>query len=90
MRSLKKQAEEKGYSYVDWNVCANDAIGGHPSANTIYQNVINDVDNHLTCVVLMHDTKATKNTAEALPDIIDWFSENGYRFCKIDELDMQI
>lgn len=90
MKSLKQQAEEKGYSYVDWNVCANDAIGGHPSADTVYQNVINGVDNRLTCVVLMHDTKATKTTAQALPDIIDWFRENGYSFCKIDELDTQI
>lgn len=90
MKSLKQQAEEKGYSYVDWNVCANDAIGGHPSADTVYQNVINGVDGRLTCVVLMHDTKATKTTAEALPQIIDWFQENGYRFCKIDELDTQI
>ena len=39
----------------------------------------------------MHDTKATrKTTAEALPDIIDWFKEHGYRFCRIDELDRQI
>lgn len=90
MKTLKQQAEEKGYSYVDWNVCANDAIGGHPSAETVYQNVINGVDDRLTCVVLMHDTKATKTTAEALPSIIDWFEENGYRFCKIDELDTQI
>lgn len=31
-------------------------------------------------------TKATKTTAEALPDIIDWFRENGYQFCRVDEL----
>lgn len=90
MKSLKSQAEEKGYHYVDWNVCADDAIGGHPSAQTVYQNVIKDVGDKTTCVVLMHDTKATKTTAEALPDIIDWFTEHGYHFCKIDELDRQI
>lgn len=90
MKSLKAQATEKGYHYVDWNVCANDAIGGHPSAETIYENVINEAQGKDTCVVLMHDTKATKTTAQALPDIIDWFAENGYRFCKIDELDKQI
>ena len=90
MKSLKAQAKEKGYSYVDWNVCANDAIGGHPSAEKVYENVIKSVGDKNTCVVLMHDTKATKSTAEALPDIIDWFLEKGYRFCRIDELDQQI
>ena len=58
--------------------------------NTIYNNVIREAKGHDTCVVLMHDTKATKTTAEALPQIIDWFTEQGYRFCKIDELDKQI
>ena len=90
MKALKRQAAEKGYQYVDWNVCADDAIGGHPSAGTIYENVIGDAKGKNTCVVLMHDTKATRTTAEALPDIIDWFTEQGYRFCKIDELDKQI
>ena len=75
---------------MDWNVCAEDAVGGHPSADTIYNNVIREAKGHDTCVVLMHDTKATKTTAEALPQIIDWFTEQGYRFCKIDELDKQI
>lgn len=90
MKALKEQAEEKGYRYVDWNVCAEDAAGGHPSAETIYENVVKEAEGKTTCVVLMHDTKATKNTVEALPDIIDWFSENGYRFCGISELNQQI
>ena len=38
-----------------------------------------------TCVVLMHDTNATPNTAKALPDIIDWYAAEGYRFCTLSE-----
>ena len=34
----------------------------------------------------MHDTKATKTTAQALPDIIDWFRENGYEFCTVSQM----
>ncbi len=90
MKILKTQAIEKGYTYVDWNVCADDAIGGHPSASEIYNNVIRDVGKKNTCVVLMHDTKATANTAEALPDIIQWFKNAGYRFDTIDHLDKKI
>lgn len=91
MKNLVAQAGEKGYRYVDWNVCAEDAAGGHPSADDVYRNVVEGAKGKTVCVVLMHDTKATrKTTAVALPDIIDWFKEQGYRFCRIDELDRQI
>lgn len=89
MQCLKEEAEEKAYHWIDWNVCADDAIGGHPSARTIYENVVEDVGDKDTCVVLMHDTAATKNTAKALPDIIDWFRSHGFTFCTVDEMLMQ-
>ena len=38
---------------------------------------------------LMHDTKATKTTAQALPDIIDWFRENGYEFCTVSQMPLE-
>lgn len=90
MKTLKNQVQEKGYTYVDWNVCADDAVGKMYSPHEIFNNVIEDVGDKSTCVVLMHDTKSTKNTAKALPEIIDWFTEQGYRFCVISELDRQI
>ena len=90
MKDLKAQATEKGYHYVDWNVCADDAIGGHPSAEKIYNNVIRDVGDKHRCIVLMHDTKATQNTAAALPDIIRWFKNAGYRFDTVDHLEREI
>ncbi len=86
MKTLKRQAAEKGYRYLDWNVCAEDAVGGHPSAREIYENVIGEAKGQSTCVVLMHDTKSTKTTAQALPDIIDWFRENGYEFCTVSQM----
>ena len=86
MKELKAQAEEKGYRVVDWNVCAEDAVGGHPTVQEIYDNVVREVDDRASCVVLMHDTAATKNTAKALPDIIRWFKNAGYRFDTVDHL----
>ncbi len=87
MKRLKEQAEEKGYHYIDWNVCAEDAAGGHPSAEQIYHNIIKEAKEKSVCVVLMHDTNATQNTAKALPDVIDWFAEQGYRFCTVEEME---
>lgn len=85
MDTLKAEAVERGYTVIDWNVCAEDAVGGHPSSKAIYNNVVNSAKGKSTCMVLMHDTAATSNTAEALPDIIAWFKENDYVFCTVDE-----
>ena len=32
MQQLKAQAEQKGYAWIDWNVCAEDATASHPNA----------------------------------------------------------
>ena len=90
LAKLKADAESRGFTYVDWNVCAEDSLGGHPSASTIYNNIIREVGDKNTCVVLMHDTNATKNTAAALPDVIRWFKNAGYRFDTVDHLEKKI
>lgn len=86
MTTLKREAKEKGYTYVDWNVCAGDALGGHPSAEDIYNNVVREAADQDVCIVLMHDTKAAKSTVTALPRIIQWFKNAGYRFDTVDHL----
>lgn len=89
MKELKAQAAERGFTYVDWNVSAEDAVGGHPSASTIYNNILREAKDKTSCVVLMHDTNATKNTAAALPDIIHWFKNAGFRFDTVDHLPVE-
>ena len=85
MKQLKAEVEQKGLQWVDWNVCAEDAVGGHPSADTIYRNVVHETGEQTHCVVLMHDSSSTRTTAEALPDIIQWYTDNGYTFLTVAE-----
>ena len=85
MKQLKSEVEQKGWQWVDWNVCAEDAVGGHPSADTIYRNVVRETGEQTRCVVLMHDSSSTRTTAEALPDIIRWYADNGYTFLTVAE-----
>ena len=85
MKQLKAEVEQKGFQWVDWNVCAEDAVGGHPSADTIYRNVVRETGEQTHCVVLMHDSSSTHTTAEALPDIIQWYTDNGYTFLTVAE-----
>ena len=85
MKQLKAEVEQKGLQWVDWNVCAEDAVGGHPSAGTIYRNVVRETGQQTNCIVLMHDSASTRTTAEALPDIIQWYADNGYTFLTVAE-----
>lgn len=85
MQQLKTEVEQRGWQWVDWNVCAEDAVGGHPSADTIYRNVVRETGDQTHCVVLMHDSATTRTTAEALPDIIRWYTDNGYTFLTVAE-----
>ena len=85
MKQLKSEVEQKGWQWVDWNVCAEDAVGGHPSADTIYRNVVRETGQQTNCIVLMHDSASTRTTAEALPDIIRWYADNGYTFLTVAE-----
>lgn len=85
MKQLKNEVEQKGFQWVDWNVCAEDAVGGNPSADTIYRNVVRETGEQTNCVVLMHDSSSTRTTAEALPDIIQWYKDQSFRFLTVAE-----
>ena len=85
MKQLKAEVEQKGWQWVDWNVCAEDAVGGHPSADTIYRNVVRETGHQTNCIVLMHDSASTRTTAEALPDIIRWYADQGFAFLTVAE-----
>ena len=55
-------------------------------AKVALRNIRRDGEGHDLCVVLLHDTKATGQTVKALPDIIQWFREEGYTFCTVAQM----
>lgn len=85
MKQLKAEVEQKGWQWVDWNVCAEDAVGGKPSAGTIFRNIVRETGEQTQCIVLMHDSATTHTTAEALPDIIQWYKDNGFAFLTVEQ-----
>ncbi len=86
MQQLKSEVEEKGLQWIDWNVCAEDAVGGKPSASTIFRNIVRETGEQTKCIVLMHDSNTTHTTAEALPDIIQWYRDQGFVFCTVEQV----
>ncbi len=81
MTTLANKMQEDGYVYFDWNVSSGDASGA--GSSKIYNNVINGVKKCDKCVVLMHDIKST--TANALDDILNTLTSNGYTFDSLNE-----
>lgn len=78
--------ESNGYSYFDWNVSAEDAVG-HPTSYSILNNVKKDYSRYEKPVLLMHDSATSSLTAEMLPDIIVMLKEGGYRFDTLDHME---
>lgn len=76
-KQLVYKVYEKGYQYFDWNVSSGDAAGKKVPA-TIAANVINGAKGKDSICVLMHDLH--KETAQALPAIIDGLRAQGFVF----------
>lgn len=74
-----KIAEELGYKVILWSL---DTIDwSNPSPQTIVERVMNKC--HNGAIVLMHPTK---NTVEALPEIIKQLKEKGFKITKVSEV----
>lgn len=82
MTTLTAAVEEAGFHYFDWNVDSNDA-GGAKTARTVFQNVVNGVQNQNVSVVLQHDVQ--RFSVDAVEDILIWGFEHGYTFLPLDE-----
>ncbi len=81
MGILPKKMLDNGYLYYDWNADSTDAETKYMNdANAIYEHAIAGIKQGRYNILLMHDIDAKEATAEALPRIIEWGLENGYRF----------
>ena len=80
MTKLTKKVEMQGFVYVDWNVDSGDASDKNVPKSKILSNIkAQSKDKDLVCV-LMHDTTSKQTTLDALPEIIEYYKAEGYRF----------
>ena len=72
---------KRGYHVVGWNaVCGDEEIVG-ASADELFNMTVSTAKGKDRVVLLLHDSAARKNTAEALGRIIKHFRQEGYEFC---------
>lgn len=86
---MKELSEEMsgGYKIFDWNADGCDSIYCGISAEEIVKNVLSSVKDKNTVVVLLHDSSTQKEGPKALKMLIKEFTELGYDFCNLTELE---
>ncbi len=67
----------QGAVYYDWNVSAGDATSEAFSKEQLIDNIMKDVVQYKTSVVLLHDAANKEETVEALPGIIEALQQEG-------------
>ena len=75
----KQLLEENGVLNVDWNTLTADSAGAKTTEEFIAE-LEKTVPKYNSVVVLMHDNGTKQATAEALPQIIQYFRERGFEF----------
>ena len=81
----REELKKNNIAYLDWNAVNNDSAGAKTKEELI-ENVKNTVGNKHSVVILMHDAGNKTLTYETLPDIINYFKENGYIFKTIYDI----
>lgn len=76
-KDIIEEMNRRGFTYYDWNVSASD-IDTDATEKSIYNNVISEVQQHSTSIVLFHDNGTKSQTAYSLDKIIANLKNHGY------------
>ncbi|MDR7857276.1 polysaccharide deacetylase family protein [Tissierella sp.] len=75
-----KAAIGEGYLNYDWNALNGDTEGTDLSNEYLVKRLKSTIKKQKEIIVLMHDTDTKKNTAETLPETIEYLIKEGYEF----------
>ncbi len=86
---VKQKARELfsnyGVAYTNWNCLTGDAAG-NTTKEACMNEMISTKENQNSIILLMHDANDKTQTVEALPDIIQYFKNEGYTFKNFYEI----
>lgn len=84
VRDIARTMEEKGFQFADWNVSVGDG-SAKATQESMVQKIMAESGGKKHIVMLAHDSGTKSETLAALPQIIEYYKENGYTFKVIDE-----
>jgi peptidoglycan/xylan/chitin deacetylase (PgdA/CDA1 family) len=77
---MLEKLHEYNYKIYDWNVVTSDGINPKTTARKLFKQATEDKNKPNIIVLLMHCDYMHKNTCKALPEIIDYYKQKGYKF----------
>lgn len=81
---LLKKLHEMDYRVYDWNVNLEDGLKKGLSVNALVENAKKIKGDKNRVFLLAHCNSNNRNTCKALPAIIEYYKEEGYKFKVID------
>jgi peptidoglycan/xylan/chitin deacetylase (PgdA/CDA1 family) len=85
IKKAELQAVLTPYKTILWNVDSMDSRSRTITRKEILNNVINQVKNKKSAVIIMHDSGTHIETAKALPDIIKYLKDNNFTILPVKE-----
>ncbi len=83
VRDIARTMKERGFDFVDWNVSVGDGSAA-ATKDSMIQKITAESEGKHHVVMLAHDSGAKSETLAALPQIIEYYKNNGYSFKVID------
>lgn len=83
-RELIAEVTRRGFTFCDWTISAEDAVGGNPSSGEIIDRLVEGCEKYNKSIVLCHDTDGQATTAQAIVDTVEILSSEGYSFKAIE------
>ena len=86
-QAAKESLKEQGFYFCDWNTLNGDAEGKTKNASELLTYLQENSAGYNNLVVLMHDAAAKQATADYLGSAIEWLTEQGYTFHRLDDIE---
>lgn len=84
--SLLEKLHNKNYKIYDWNACLSDGLNYNTPTDRLVREAHKIIGKGNSRIfMLLHCDQTNKNTAKALPFIIDYYKDLGYQFKTITE-----
>ena len=80
MSELDGYLKDNNMTYIDWNSLSGDAEGKKKNSDELVKHAIETSKDKEIVVLLMHDTYGKEETVKSLPNIIEYFKNNGFEF----------
>lgn len=86
-QAYKKTLKNMDFYYIDWNALNGDAEGRTKNAAQLLEYLKKSAEGYNNLIVLMHDASTKQATVDYLSSAIEYLSEKGYTFHRLDDTD---